>query len=90
MFKYQIANFIGWFFRITYALILIRVMMSWIRPPMDNKIVQFIYQVTETIMYPVRALLNKLNFNMGMLDWTPLFTIILLELLEKLLMSLVI
>lgn len=87
-YQFILANFIGWFFRITYILILVRVILSWI-PMRNNKIVNIVYQITESIMYPVRLSINKLGLNRGMIDWTPLLTILLLELIEGLLMRIV-
>jgi len=42
---------------IMYWLILIRALISWVNPDPHNAIVQFLYQVTEPILNPIRRLL---------------------------------
>jgi YggT family protein len=48
-----------------YALQLLmfgRAMMSWFSPDEDNKLAQFLFMTTEPIVYPIRQLLNKIEF----------------------------
>ena len=40
-----------------YWLILIRALISWVSPDPHNPIVQFLYKVTEPILYPIRKIL---------------------------------
>jgi YggT family protein len=42
---------------IMYWLILIRALISWVNPDPYNAIVQFLYQVTEPVLKPIRRLL---------------------------------
>ena len=39
-----------------------RAIMSWFSPDEDNKIAQFLFMVTEPLVYPIRQLLNKFEF----------------------------
>ena len=39
-----------------------RAMMSWFSPDEDNKLAQFLFMTTEPIVYPIRQLLNKIEF----------------------------
>ena len=39
-----------------------RAIMSWFSPDEDNKIAQFLFMTTEPIVYPIRQLLNKIEF----------------------------
>jgi len=40
-----------------YWLILIRALVSWVNPDPFNPIVQFLYKITEPILYPIRKIL---------------------------------
>jgi YggT family protein len=42
---------------VVYWLILIRALVSWVSPDPYNPIVQFLYSVTEPILYPIRKVL---------------------------------
>lgn len=39
---------------IMYWLVLIRALISWVNPDPYNPIVQFLYKVTEPVLYPIR------------------------------------
>ena len=66
----QIINLIFW-------LVLIRVIMSWVSPGLNNPFMMVIYQVTEPIMAPVRRIMPP----MGGLDLSPIVLIIGLQFL---------
>ena len=60
--------------------ILIRVILSWVSPGQTNMITNIIYQVTEPILAPLRRIIPKV----GMLDFTPLVAVILLQVIASL------
>ncbi len=67
--------------RFINLLILVRVVFSWINPNPSNALVQFVYSVTEPILSPIRNLIfNKLGYN-GMIDFTPIAAIFLVNFL---------
>jgi len=39
-----------------------RAVMSWFSPDEDNKLAQFLFMATEPLVYPIRQLLNKIEF----------------------------
>ena len=39
-----------------------RAVMSWFSPDEDNKLAQFLFMTTEPLVYPIRQLLNKIEF----------------------------
>ena len=39
-----------------------RAVMAWFSPDEDNKFAQFLFAVTEPIVYPIRCLLGKIEF----------------------------
>lgn len=57
-------------------LIIIRALISWVNPDPYNPIVQFLYKVTEPILYPVRKLL-PLGFRIG-IDLSPLIALLII------------
>lgn len=52
-----LANILEIVLTVLYWLILIRALISWVNPDPYNQIVQFLYKVTEPILYPIRKLL---------------------------------
>lgn len=55
--------------------------MTWINPSPRNPIVQFILSVTEPILSPIRHLIyNVFGYN-GMIDFSPILAIFLLNFL---------
>ena len=71
--------------RIIYYLILVRVILSFFPTLQTSKISYFIYQMTEPVLAPCRAILDKLGLGMGMFDFSPILAIILLNLMIRLL-----
>ena len=51
MLIYRLINLI---FDLLLLLIIIRVLLSWIRPDPYNQLVRFIYEATEPILAPIR------------------------------------
>jgi len=64
--------------RIIEFLVLVRVVFSWIRPNPDSVLVQFVYNMTEPILGPVRKLIQGLGYN-GMLDFSPIVALLLVR-----------
>lgn len=71
---------VTYFIRVMNYLIFARVMMSWIVKDYSNPIVQFIYQVTEPILAPIRSVLTKIGIG-GMLDFSPIVAMLLIQML---------
>lgn len=78
---YPLVNFIFWMLDIA---ILLRVLISWIQPDPYNPIVRVIYDITEPILAPLRRYIPPL----GGFDLTPMVALILLDLLERVILSL--
>ncbi|MSP12636.1 MAG: YggT family protein [Chloroflexi bacterium] len=77
-------NFITILFQILNLAILARVILSWVNINPDNPIIQVIYQITEPIMAPLRRYIPPI----GMMDITPIVALLLLQLIENVLLSL--
>jgi YggT family protein len=71
-------------FSVAYLAILARVLMSWVNPNPYHPVMQMLYQVTEPILEPIRRVLPQT----GMIDFSPLVAIIVLQLVQQLLLSL--
>jgi YggT family protein len=80
-----IANLISIIFRILYLAILARVLVSWVNPNPYHPAMQILYQITEPILAPIRRYLPST----GMIDFSPLVAIVLLEVARWVLLSLV-
>ena len=70
---------------ILYWLVLIRALISWVNPDPNNPIVQFIYKVTEPILYPIRRLL-PLDFRFG-IDISPIIAFLAILFLKSFLVK---
>jgi len=70
--------------RVIDSLILVRVLLSFFPTLQSSKISYFVYQMTEPIMAPCRAILDKLGLGMGMMDFSPILAFLLINLLQNL------
>ncbi|MBC7334852.1 MAG: YggT family protein [Clostridia bacterium] len=70
-------------FWILEVLIIARVFLSWFRPWQANPLFQFVYDLTEPILGPVRRLMPPV----GGLDFSPLVALLLLYLVESLVLQ---
>ncbi|MBP5245629.1 MAG: YggT family protein [Clostridiales bacterium] len=55
-----VSNSLKLIFRVLWGLMFIRAILSWIQIG-ENKFTEFVYNVTEIVILPVRKLLEKLN-----------------------------
>ncbi|RBP39190.1 YggT family protein [Garciella nitratireducens] len=68
-------------FELIYFLIFIRVILSWIRLNSSNKFIMMIYNLTEPILEPFRKLLDRFNIGGGMIDFSPIVAIFIIQLI---------
>lgn len=55
--------------------IIIRALMSWFNPSMENPIVRFVIEITEPVLAPLRRIVPRI----GMIDITPIVAILLMQ-----------
>lgn len=79
----NIYRFVSVVFRIINYAILIRILLSWIRPPMDNPIIRYLYDFTEIFLAPMRNFLQSIGLNRGIIDWSPILTVLILSFIER-------
>ena len=65
-------------------LILIRVVVSWVSPGHTNTLTNILYQVTEPILGTLRRIIPRV----GVLDFSPMVAVILLQVIATLLTTL--
>jgi YggT family protein len=64
--------------------ILARILLSWIPVDRNNRLIIILYDITEPILGPIRRLMPSL----GGLDLSPMIALILVELAERVLLTL--
>lgn len=79
-----LVRIIDLFYWAFWILILARVILSFIRiSPYQNELVRLVYTVTEPVLEPIRRILPP----MSGLDFSPLIALLLLDLLRRILYS---
>lgn len=71
-------------FRVYEAIIFARVLLSWVQVDPYHPVVIWIYRLTEPILAPIRSVLP--GANMGF-DFSPIVVILIMELIERSLLS---
>ena len=85
---------IVWFGDILSFLLLVRALMSWFRIALSgnrifSSINEIIFKLTEPLVAPVRSFMNK-HINTGMIDFSIFVTMILVEVVTRVLVRLLI
>ena len=80
-----LAEFINLLFTALSLAIFGRVIMSWISPSGENSITQFLDQITEPILAPIRKVVPPL----GMFDLTPMIALIVLQMIRPYIVNLI-
>ena len=79
---------IGLFFYVLEILIFVRIILSWFPMGYNNAIGRFLYNMTEPILGPVRNMVDKSPIGGGIgLDFSPIFALILMRLVQSLLVA---
>lgn len=64
--------------------LIVRALLSWVNPDPYNPIVQFLYKVTEPVLYPVRRAIGE--YRLG-IDLSPLVVILVIVFLQHFLVA---
>ena len=89
---YLLVRAIGWFAHFLTTMLLIRAIMSWfVRDPYSTlgKIYMAIIRFTEPMVEPCRRLLDKINLNTGMFDFSVLLAFFMIEIIATICMNIV-
>ena len=79
---------IYYFLRILSFLIIARVIISWVAPMSMHPVVVFVVGITEPIIAPIRKRMPRGKGALGMVDWSPLIALLLVDVLRYGLISL--
>ena len=63
--------------------ILARVLISWVRVDPHHPAVQFLMEITEPVLRPIREMMSS----MGMMDFSPIIALLLLSVLERIILT---
>lgn len=83
---------IGWFFHLLSTALLVRAIMSWfVNDPYSTlgKIYMGLIRFTEPMVEPCRRLLDRINLNTGMLDFSVFLAMILIEVIGNVCINIV-
>lgn len=80
-----VYNFIRILFDLLSLAILLRVILSWFNVNPFHPVVALLDQITEPILGPLRRIIPPI----GMIDFTPIVAILLLQVVETILLSLI-
>lgn len=76
-------------FRIVYWLVIIRVLVSWVRPstrdPLVKRLLTLLFDLTEPVLSPFRRLIPA---NYGV-DFSPVIALLALAILERIIIALI-
>ena len=79
---------INLFFVFLEYMIFARIILSWVRIGYNSSIGRFLYNITEPILGPVRDMVDRSPLGGGYgLDFSPIFALILMKLVQTLLLS---
>ena len=84
---YSIKIALSLLLRIIDSLILVRVLLSFFPTLQSSRISYFIYQMTEPVLAPCRAILDRLGLGMGMMDFSPILAFLILGLMQNLIFA---
>ncbi|MFA6600948.1 MAG: YggT family protein [Candidatus Omnitrophota bacterium] len=81
-----LAILVNGVFQILYWLLFARIVISWLPVDPYHSIVQFLMQVTEPLLAPLR----RLPLQIGMIDLTPLVAFVILFFLRNVLVAILV
>ena len=64
-------------------LIFVRIIFSFLNIRAGGAIIRFVYDMTEPVLGPARALIAKTGLNTGMFDFSPIVAILILGIIDK-------
>lgn len=74
-----LVNFIQLLAMFLWFMLIIRVVMSWTNPQGGGQLTAFVYQMTESILAPIRRMLPPTSG----IDWSPLIAMLLLGVIVR-------
>jgi YggT family protein len=84
---FELVRFVGWLLDIYSYVIIAAALISWVSPDPRNPIVQFLRQITEPVLGPVRRLLPP--WKTGGLDFSPIIVLVAIQFIERVILPLI-
>ena len=81
--KLVLATTVSYFFEFLNLMILIRVFLSWFKYNPNNKLIMLVFQLTDPVLEPFKKLSSKLGLNSGMIDFSPIISLLFLYYIVK-------
>ena len=78
-------TFVNILFTLLELAILARVLLSWFRLDSYHPVVNFVYQITEPILRPLRNIIPPL----GMIDISPIVALILMDIIRRIIQAII-
>lgn len=78
-----LATTVYYFFEFLNIMILIRVFLSWFSFNPNNRLIILVYQLTDPVLEPFKKLSARLGLNMGMIDFSPIISLLFLYYVAK-------
>ncbi|MGM0395789.1 MAG: YggT family protein [Bacillota bacterium] len=85
---YTLLRSVRILFDLLEILIIVRIFVNIFRVPMNNIFGKVLYELTEPIMAPARALLEKVGVGRGFIDFSPWVAIIFLRVIYSVIINL--
>ena len=80
----DISGIVNLLFTVLSIAVIARALLSWFDPTMRFPISQLLVDLTEPIIAPIRRIIPPLG---GMIDLSPLVALVLLQVIERVIMS---
>jgi len=89
--NYLLSNGINIFFDILYALVFVRILLSWFPINQRSSLVVLLKTLTDPILEPIRKMVAKSPLGGGgaILDFSPVIALFLLSLVKSILLSII-
>jgi YggT family protein len=84
---FELVRFVGWLLDLYSYVIIAAALISWVSPDPRNPIVQFLRQVTEPVLAPVRRMLPP--WRTGGLDLSPVIVLLAIQFIERVILPLI-
>ena len=81
--KFVLAKTVMYFFDFLNFMIRLRVFLSWFSFNQYNKVIMLIFQLTDPVLEPFKRLTSKLGLDRGMIDFSPVVSLLVLYYVVK-------
>jgi YggT family protein len=81
---YAVYKALNWVLLVFEGALFVRVFISWLPIPRENKFIELLYAITEPVLGPIRNLLNRSSFLANsMFDFSPIAAFLLVDIIRN-------